>query len=99
MFIASLKNEITTEYRLYLDFADYLVDTFSPSIEPKCEILFSLDGKTYQERKESLKELADRYLKMVDDGLLVGMSSKDLGIIREWFENQTARYGLKRAYC
>lgn len=98
MFIASLKNEITTEYRLYLDFAEYLTDTFSPSIEPKCEILFSLDGNTYQERKKSLKELADRYLKMADDGLLAGMSSKDLGIIREWFENQTARYGLKRAY-
>ena len=98
MFIASLKNDIATEYRLYLDFTDYIVDTFSPSITPRCEILFSLDGKTYQERKDSLKELADKYLKMAEDGLLAGLSSKELGIIREWFENQTARYGLKKAY-
>lgn len=47
----------TTE-KMVTTWADYLTETFSPDAETLCFIPLSTHGKTYAERKQSIRETA-----------------------------------------
>lgn len=55
---------------------------------------FSIQGRGYRERKESLREIAINYAHMESD--FCGLSYGELHKIQSWFRRNGKRYGLLR---
>ena len=68
----------------------YFRDTFSPETQIHCIIDFRLHGKTYAERKESLRNVAVNFSMSQTPGLSYG----ELANIAGFFVVNARRYGL-----
>ncbi len=70
-------------------------DTFSPETKNIKILQFKIDGKSYQEKKGSLIDLAIDY--QLNFGCL-GWSYGELAEIQNFFETNARRYGLLREF-
>lgn len=64
--------------------------TFSPDTKEVALITFRVSGKTYQERKEDVRQKAIDFQMHNFPGLFWG----EIMWITDWFEEQARRYGL-----
>lgn len=85
-------NGITETTVFYTDMIDFINDTWNP--EDKARVIytmgFKITGKTYQEKKAALEEIAKDF-QMHDTG---GLYYSDYMIIGDFFEKNARRYGL-----
>ena len=97
MFFAHIKNAMVGENGggIYWENAEgydkYFRDTFCPNTEIVSFISFHAYGKTYAERKESVRNAALDYQSAWGN---YPFSYSELGLIGEWFERMGRRYGL-----
>ena len=68
--------------------------TFSPNVEPVAVVDFKLHGKTYAERRESLRDIAIT-LQANECG---GLYQSEYIKIGAWLEKNAARYGLIKEF-
>lgn len=59
---------------------------------------FQIDGKTYQERKESLRDLAIEYQYRNDGDTDIQLSYGELADASDFFERMGRKYGLLREF-
>ena len=64
--------------------------TFSPDSDVRACYPLKIEGKTYQERKNSLRDLAIN-IQHADDG---GLSWSEYAMLGDFFERNARRYGL-----
>ena len=69
-------------------------DTWNPYTELVTLIGFTIKGRTYKERKDSLRKLAARW----SCGDSSGISYGELATITDWFEQAARNYGLLREF-
>ena len=74
--------------------AQYFADTFSPDAETLELIPFRVTGKTFSERRESLRDTAIRLQAAAAPGLTWG----ELADIADWLQAQGKQYGLLREF-
>lgn len=79
---------------LYFDWGLWFSDTFSPNTEIITQILFKITGKTYQEKKENLRNLAIEYQTSDTNGLSWG----EVASIENFFTINAKRYGLVKEF-
>ena len=95
MFFASYKDAHGKEHaNLYFDYPSFYVDTFSPKCEVIQLIKFTVRGKNYRERKNSLEEIAIEF----SHNAICGLSYEELFHIQNFFETMGKRYGLLREF-
>lgn len=95
MFFASYKDAFGKEHaNLYFDWEKYFADTFSPECEIIQLIEFTVHGKNYRERKNSLEEIAIEFL----NNAVCGLSYGEIYHIQNFFEIMGKRYGLLREF-
>lgn len=73
---------------------DFYKVTFSPEIVARDIMVLKVTGKTYQERKASLQELAIEYSNTCYPDLSWG----ELATVNSFFETYGRRYGLLRKF-
>ncbi len=101
MFFAHIKNAMVGENGggIYYENDNgreaYFKDTFCPDTEIVSVISFHAYGKTYAERKESVRNAAIDYQSAQNDYCF---SYSELFEIGEWFERMGKRYGLLREF-
>ncbi len=98
MFYAKLKRPAFTESNLYFDNHQYYMDTFPPDVETLEIIPFQLHGKTYADRKESVRQLAIDFQNCEDGSADINLSYRELSYIQGFFETYGKRYGLLREF-
>lgn len=94
MFFAKYRINNREECGLYYDYEQFHRDTFSPDYEPITFIVFSVHGKDYQSRKESVRSVAIDW----SNADVEGISYSELQCVGLWFEKQGLRYGLIREF-
>lgn len=96
MLLSKIKRneEASEEINIYYNWELFHSDTWNPTSEIITEILFKISGKTYQERKESLRNLAIEYQTSDTSGLSWG----ELATIENFFEINAKRYGLVKEF-
>ena len=95
MFFASFKDAHGNEHtNLYFDWGKYFADTFSPECKIIQLIEFTVHGKNYRERKNSLKEIAVEF----SHNAVCGLSYGELYHIQNFFETMGKKYGLLREF-
>lgn len=77
--------------KLYFDWDEYHKDTFSPDTKCFEFIEFTIHGKTYQDKKQWLYNIAVDWSNNASLGQLY---MSDLCIITDWFYRNGKRYGL-----
>ena len=81
-------------YKNKYGYEEWYKDTFSP--ECKYETLdFKISGKTYQERKASLEDLAKDWQ---NNFAWLGWSYGECAEISAWFYDNAKRYGLIKVF-
>lgn len=68
--------------------------TFNPFCEELSLIVFKPTGKTYADRKKSVREIAQEF-QFEDCG---GLSYREYNCVGAWFEKYGKRYGLLREF-
>ncbi len=94
MFYVELYNKETKEsiYKgLYFDLQEFYKDTWNPIITFDFIIDFKISGKTYQECKANLQDLAIEYSNKAGD---MNLSYYELSLIQDFFYKNGKRYGL-----
>ena len=81
---------------LYDRWEDYFKDTFSPNCKEKAVIVLSVKGKTYAERKKSLRDTAIYYSNMINE--FEDLSFGELIEIQRFFRENGKRYGLLQEF-
>ena len=96
MFLARYKTEGKEQINLYMyhGYNDFIRETFSPDTEIITLLDFTIHGKTYQERKDSLQDIAIAYSHTDCSGL----SWLDMHFITEYFSMNGRRYGLMQEF-
>ena len=99
MFIGYYELEGKEHFNIYYKnsegFREWNKDTFSPTCE-NIEILdFKIGGKTYEERKNNLEELAKEWQLRFSS---LSWSYGELAEIGNYFYNNGKRYGLLRVF-
>ena len=95
MFFASYKDAHGKEHaNLYFDYPSFYADTFSPKCEVIQLIKFTVCGRNYRERKNSLEEIAVEF----SHNTICGLSYEELLHIQNFFETMGKRYGLLREF-
>jgi len=94
MFYAAF-NDAQGERQAYVynSWEVYHNDTFSPDCEKLYLIEFKATGKTYAERKESVRNIAIDFYN-ADSEVSGGLSYFEWSIVCDWFERMGKRYGL-----
>ena len=87
-----------TESNLYWYWEALHADTFSPDSDVLFVLPFEIHGKTYQERKESLYNLAVDFQYNNDGDTDVTLSCGEIGYICNFFEFYGKKYGLLREF-
>jgi len=87
-----------TESNLYWYWEALHSDTFSPLSDVLFLLPFEIHGKTYQERKESLRNLAIDFQHADDGDTDVTLSYGEIGDIADFFERMGKKYGLLREF-
>lgn len=75
---------------LFENMCDFIEFTFSPLVKVDFLMDFKIKGKTYNEKKESLRNIAIDYQRN-DIG---GLSYYEYTLINDFFETNGKRYGL-----
>ena len=95
MFFASYKDAFGKEHaNLYFDWNSFHADTFSPECEIIQLIEFTIHGKNYRERKNSLEEIAIEF----SHNAVCGLSYGEMYYIQNFFKTMGKRYGLLREF-
>lgn len=84
--------EIKSE--VFTDWGCWFASTFNPTAEIYNIILFEIYGKTYQEKKARLQELAKRY----QSGNFEGLAWSEISMIQYFFEKNAKRFGLVQEF-
>lgn len=99
MFIGFYKLENKEYFNIYYKnkygYEEWRKDTFSPLCEDIITLDFKISGKTYEERKYNLEELAKSWQY---DFSSLGWSYSELATIYEYFEKSGKRYGLLKVF-
>ena len=95
MFYGSFILDGESRSALYDSMDAWHRDTFSPLTEITALIPFDVSGKTYADRKDSLREVAVSWSVSGDVGPL---SWLDVQRIADWFYRNGRRYGLLREF-
>ena len=101
MFFAHIKNAMAGENGggLYNEHAGgyeaYFRDTFCPDTEIVAFVSFHAYGKTYAEKKESVRNAALDYQNAWQDYCF---SYSELATIGAWFERMGRKYGLLKEF-
>ena len=88
------KYEEKKESNLYYSWDEWHKDTFNPTTEILTMILFKISGKTYEEKKENLRQLAIDF--QLSD--TINLSYLKLANIYSFFEKNARRYGLLKEF-
>jgi len=96
MFIAILKKDYDSYGCIYNSYEQFAKDTFSPDIDILSIIPLKVSGKTYQERKEDLRNKAVEWSNV--GGLYCDCSWNEAAIISNFFETSGRRYGLLKEF-
>ena len=91
MFFAKYVIDGKEKSELYFDHQKFVSDTFNPMTEIVTLIDFTVHGKTYQERKASVKNIA---IDWSNSGDTSGLFMDDLWFLSLWFEKNGKRYGF-----
>lgn len=94
MFLARYKTNNIEYIELYTDYNKYHTDTFNPDTEIIAMIDFTIHGKTYNDRKASLEQIAINY----SNTDCSGISWNELAIIEQFFRRNGKRYGLMQEF-
>lgn len=98
MLFAKIKRGEQHEENFYRSWDEYLRDTFSPEVETLVLLPFEIHGKTYAERKESLRNLAIDFQHADDGDADLWLSYRELDDIGCYFNRMGRRYGLLREF-
>ena len=80
---------------IYYRLEEFYKDTFSPLSDQNILIKFSVHGKRFIDKQNSLRNLAIEWSYLRDDSTL---SWLEISIINQWFEKNGRRYGLLREF-
>ena len=94
MFYAKFSLYGTEHSELYFDHESYFKQTYSPLTKDIVRIDFTIHGKSYQEQKESARDVAIEWSNSDTSGLSYG----EMNIIWDWFDRMARRYGLLREF-
>lgn len=83
-----------SESWVFNNIREYHEATFSPDVEVLCARVLEVKGRTYDERKEYLRDLAIE-IQHADDG---GLSWMEVSMLEEFFRANGQRYGLLREF-
>ena len=82
--------------KLYHDWNEYYRDTFSPSVDVLGFVSYIVRGKTYDQKKECVRNIAK------DTQILIShaqdISWEELCEIKAWFEKMGRRFGLLKEF-
>ncbi|MBO5918729.1 MAG: hypothetical protein J6Q14_08195 [Oscillospiraceae bacterium] len=98
MLFAKIKRGEQREENFYRSWDEYYSDTFSPDVEALMLLPFEIHGKTYAERKESLRNLAIDFQDADDGDADLWLSYGELSDIQDYFNRMGRRYGLLREF-
>lgn len=98
MLFAKIKRGEQSEENFYRSWSEYHADTFSPDVETLVLLPFEIHGKTYAERKESLRNLAIDFQHADDGDADLWLSYRELNDIGYYFNRMGRRYGLLREF-
>lgn len=98
MLFAKIKRGEQREENFYRSWSEYYADTFSPEVETLVLLPFETHGKTYAERKESLRNLAIDFQHSDDGDADLWLSYRELDDIGYYFNRMGRRYGLLREF-
>lgn len=88
-------DERTQEYNATLgDYETLHRDTFNPYTNATCIIDFTLHGRTYQEKKAALEEMAKEWQANQAGGLYMNQYAA----ITDYFEENAKKYGLVKEF-
>lgn len=87
-------NNGITDDHLYFCWGDVHRATFSPNIETLAVLEFKTHGKTYEERRENLHNLAVEFSHACGGGF---SWLEEITVI-SWFEKNGKRYGLTKEF-
>ena len=90
MFFARYINNEKETAELYYDWDKFHSDTFSPYTQFVSLIDFTIHGRDYQSRKESLRDIAVEWSH--NNG--IDLYASELFEIEDWFYKNGKRYGL-----
>lgn len=97
MFYAIIENQNGERTgKLYTSQSEFIKDTFNPFFKPVFQLNFKVTGKTYQEKKESVRNIAAEWstnVTTVDD-----LSWLECMAIANWFWKQGGRFGLLKEF-
>lgn len=94
MFYAKYMDQNGQEQNwIYYSWSEYHKDTFSPECRPLNIVEFTAHGKTYAERKDSVREIAMDFQNAEPE-----LSYGEWSTVSEWFERMGKRYGLMREF-
>ena len=79
---------------LYFDLELYRADTFSPDTEFLSAIDFKISGKSYVDRKEAARNIANNF----QDAEKPGLSYRELAMIGDYFAQIARRFGLVQEF-
>lgn len=89
------KENFNIYYKNSLGYDEWYKDTFSPLCKNIDRLVFTIKGKTYKKKKESLKNIAiDWQLHFSQYGWSYG----ELAEISSWFYEKAKRYGLLKEF-
>lgn len=88
-------DERTQEHTATLgDYETLHRDTFNPYTQATCIIDFTIHGRTYQEKKAALEEMAKEWQANQAGGLYMNQYAA----ITDYFEENAKRYGLVKEF-
>lgn len=82
-------------YKNIYGYTEWLEKTFSPECEDIATLDFKLKGKTYQEKKDSLEQLAKDWQNCFSS---LEWSYGELAAIQGYFEEKGKKYGLLNVF-
>ncbi len=93
MIYGAYEHDCKRYANIYYCWRDFHMDTFSPSANILHVIEFKSHGKTYEERKESVRNIAIDF-QHADSDVSGGLGWYEMSEVQDWFKTMAKRYGL-----
>lgn len=94
MLYAKWKEDGFERAQVFYLWEDYFAETSSSDVDVLSVISFKVSGKTYQDKKECVRNIAIQF-QHDDDG---GLSMFEISEIQGWFQKVGSRYGLLKEF-
>lgn len=94
IFAVLKENGEREESWVFNNINEYHQATFSPDVEILCARVLEVKGRTYNERKNYLRDLAIE-IQLADQG---GLSWMEVSMLQAFFRANGQRYGLMREF-